>query len=161
MFLLCVCKQEFARLLKENFPTIDGAILLQRVHLFQMTISKTHTVNLAGLHNAMQQLNVLNAPSFALHYFVVPHDAYPLFANPTPVAAAIPTFPNNAHMIVLEMPLPEVAGYKRKVSEGTRFTPLDSPGYESIVELQLLWSDSVLSTCCGMLCRLPHQRLLQ
>jgi hypothetical protein len=111
-----VCGQELARLLKENFPTIDSAILQHLVHLFQMTVSKTHTVNILGLHNALQQLNVLNAPNFALLYFVVPPDVYPLFANPIPVGG---TFPNNVHMIVLEMPLPEIPGRKRKVSERT------------------------------------------
>ena len=80
-----------------------------------MTISKTHTVNLLGLHTAMEQLNVLNAPKFALLYFVVPPEVYPLFANPTPVAAGDHNvLPNNVHMIVVEMPLPEA---KRKVNE--------------------------------------------
>ena len=121
VFFFRVCKQELARLLKGNVPTIDGAILLQRVHLLQMTISKTHTVNLPGLHNAMQQLNVVNAPSFALFYFVVPPDVYPIFADPTPVGPAVATFPTNVHMIVLELPLP-AAGHKRKVSQWTTFT---------------------------------------
>ena len=111
-----MCAQELARLVKENFPTIDSAILRQLVHLFQMTVSKTHTVNIVGLHNALQQLNVLNAPNFALLYFVVPPDEYLLFANPTPVGGA---FPNNVHKIVLEMPLPEIPGHKRKVIERT------------------------------------------
>ena len=81
-----------------------------------MTISHTHSINLLGLHNAMQQLNVLAAPNFALLYFVVPTEAFPVFANPTPVAeGGHNLLPNNVHMIVLEVPLPETVGEKRKV----------------------------------------------
>jgi hypothetical protein len=81
-----------------------------------MTISKTHSVNLLGLHTAMQQLNVGNAPNFALFYFVVPTEVYPVFANPTPVAeGGHNALPNNVHFLVLEMPLPDTVGGKRKV----------------------------------------------
>ena len=133
--------------MKENYPTIDSAALQNLVHLFQMTISKTHTVNLRGLHNAMEQLKVLEGPKFALLYFVVPPDVYPVFANPTLVASGNHNaLPNNVHMIVLELPLPGT-GHKRKVSLYERVTGL-------------LYADSVLFTLRVALGRHPMQRLL-
>lgn len=82
-----------------------------------MTISKTHSINLLGLHNAMNELHVINPPAFALLYFVVPPDVQAVFANPTPVVAGGHNNPpNNVHMIVLEIPWPEQVGHKRKVS---------------------------------------------
>lgn len=106
---------EMALLLKPNFRTIDGAIRRHLVHLLQMTISKSHTINLLGLHSAMQDLNVINAPNFALLYFVVPPSVYPLFANPTPVTEGLHNaLPNNVHLLVLEMSLPETVGSRRK-----------------------------------------------
>jgi hypothetical protein len=104
-----------ARLLKANHPTIDGVIKYASVHLLQMTISPTHSINLGGLHTAMNELQVIGAPPVFL-YFVVPTNQFAVFANPTPVAVgAHVALPPNVHMLVLDMPLPETAGLKRKV----------------------------------------------
>ena len=90
--------------MKDNYKTIDGAA--HPHHLFQMTLSKTHSINLLGLHDAMSDLNVLAAPAFAILYFVVPKDVFPVFANPAPVAVgAHAALPANVHLMVLEMPL--------------------------------------------------------
>ena len=98
-----MCEQEIARLWKDNYPTIDSAMRLQRLHLFQMTVSSTHGVNITGLDTALRQLGAPIAPDFALLYFVVPPDVFSKFNNPT---AEDGEFPDNVQMAVLEIPLP-------------------------------------------------------
>ena len=108
--------QQLGRPLQKNFAAIDAVIRTpNRVHLLQMTISNTHTINLRGLHKAMTSLGVV-APTFAFLYFVVPPDAYAQFANPPYVTHKDhKLLPNNVRIIVLEIPWPEQVGQKRKV----------------------------------------------
>lgn len=97
--------QEFARLLKSNWPTIDAAVhLLHHKYLFQMTVSKTHTVNLAGLIKVLTDLGVLGQPCTLV--FVVPWDIYPDYKHH--VGSMVPpgsTLPANVNLLVLELPL--------------------------------------------------------
>ncbi len=113
-FLLCTA-QEYGRPVKENYKTMDGA--LHPHHLFQMTLSRSHSINLLGLHSAMSDLNALAAPAFAILYFVVPPDVFPVFAHPAPVAVgAHVALPANVHLMVLELPLRKAdVKIKRKV----------------------------------------------
>ena len=72
--MLRVCtSQEYVIPNKANFPTIDAAF--RPGHLFQMTVSRTHTVNLDALEAAMRALGVKRA----ILYFVVPEDIFPDF----------------------------------------------------------------------------------
>jgi len=118
--------QQYARLLKSNFPTIDSA--LHQKHLFQMTVSEHHSVNLAGLNKAMTELGLRAAagagagvaagaaagaaaaagpaaPLECFLYFVVPPDVYPKYkhlpGSMVPVGSALPA---NVKLIVLELP---------------------------------------------------------
>jgi hypothetical protein len=69
--VLRLCEQEYARLFKDNFPTIDAAA--RPMHLFQMTVSATHSVNLAGLHAAMAGLGLIAAGGGAAAAAAVPY----------------------------------------------------------------------------------------
>ena len=133
--------QEYARLLKSNFPTIDGARYLK--HLFQMTVSPSHSINLAGLNRAMTELGLIGGgapaqPCFL--YFVVPPDVYPVYQHKAgsmvPSGSALPA---NVTLAVVEIPLPEVqpqpdaaaaaaaaggAGSKRKAEDADTIAPI-------------------------------------
>ena len=136
-------EQEYARLLKSNFPTIDGA--RYQKHLFQMTVSPSHSVNLAGLTRAMTELGLIGgggaapaAQSCVLH-FAVPPDVYPVYQHKAgsvvPLGSALPA---NVTLSVVEIPLPEVqpqpdaaaaaaalggAGSKRKAEDADTIAP--------------------------------------
>jgi hypothetical protein len=96
-------------LLKESFPTIDAAAYQK--HLFQMTVSPTHSVNLNGLHAAMTGLGLLGgggAPPTCFLYFAVPPDVFPIYQHKAgsmvPSGSALPP---NISLVVLEIPLPQ------------------------------------------------------
>lgn len=98
-------------MLKESFPTIDAAAYQK--HLFQMTVSPTHSVNLNGLQAAMTGLGLLGAggapPTYFL-YFAVPPDVFPIYQHkagsmvPSGTTSALPP---NISLVVLEIPLPQ------------------------------------------------------
>jgi hypothetical protein len=101
--------QDYARLLKKNFPTIDGVIWQK--HLFQMTVSDTHSVNLAGLNKAMIELGLIggaaDTPQPCVLYFVAPPDIFPSFKHKLgSIVPAGSTLPENVDVAVLEIPLP-------------------------------------------------------
>jgi hypothetical protein len=96
--------QEYARLLKSNYPTIDAA--LKPKHLFQMTVSATHSINMNGLHQALTGLGLVQKQCNL--YFVVPPDIYPIFKNPSIVPSG-KSLPDNVGLMVLELPLQRVA----------------------------------------------------
>ena len=80
-----------------------------------MTVSPTHSVNIAGLNKAMTDLSLIGgtqgAPQLCLLYFAVPPDVYPMYqhgpGSMVPVGSEIPA---NVALIVLEIPLPEPLG---------------------------------------------------
>lgn len=81
--------------------------MIWQKHLFQMTVSKTHSVNLAGLNTAMAELG-LTADQRCCLYFVVPPDIFPTFVhNPGLIVPSRSTLPENVDLAVLEIPLPE------------------------------------------------------
>ena len=97
--------QDYARPLKTNYPTMDAAARPQ--HLFQMTVSSTHSINCNGLQRALTGLGL--AQKQCILYFVVPPDIYPNFANPymEPTGTILP---DNVSLMVLELPLRRLAG---------------------------------------------------
>ena len=100
--------QEYARLLKKNFPTIDAARFLK--HLFQMTVSPSHTMNLAGFNKAMKELGLIGegAAKPCILWFVVPPDVFPVYQHkPGSMVPAGSVLPANVTLAVLEIPLPE------------------------------------------------------
>lgn len=112
LLLLFVCLsvyQEYARLLKSNFKTIDGA--LYQKHLFQMTVSPSHSVNLAGLNAALAGLGLIgesDSPQPAILYFAVPPDVFPVYRHvPSCIVPVGEALPSNVSLMVLEIPLPE------------------------------------------------------
>jgi hypothetical protein len=129
--------QEYACLLKSNFPTIDGA--RRPKHLFQMTVSTTHSINLAGLNQAMIELGLIGgaAPQECFLHFVVPTDVYPKYKHAA--AAMVPpgsSLPQNVRLTVVEIPLPAQpdaaaaaaagggAGSKRKAEDADTIAPM-------------------------------------
>lgn len=102
--------------MKENFPTIDA--VAYRNHLFQMTVSPTHSVNINGLLATMKDLDLLgpggasasgaaaaSQPCFL--YFAVPPDVFSMYQHKA--GAMVPTgsvLPANISLVVLEIPLP-------------------------------------------------------
>lgn len=134
--------QEYARLLKSNFPTIDGA--RYRKHLFQMTVSPSHSINLAGLNRAMTELGLIGGAAAApaqpcVLYFAVPPDVYPVYQHKAgsmvPPGSALPA---NVTLAVVEIPLSVVqpppdaaaaaaavggAGSKRKAEDADTIAP--------------------------------------
>ena len=100
---MLVHSQEYARLRRSNYPTIDAA--LRPLHLFQMTVSETHSINARGLDNALTQLNWKGAEKCFL-WFVVPDDVFPVFREPYMEPAGV-AVPENVHLGVLEIPLPK------------------------------------------------------
>jgi len=103
-------KGEYARLLKSNFKTIDAARFPK--HLFQMTVSPTHSINLLGLNAAMMDLGLIGKPGGAQQcalYFAVPPDIHPVYQHkPGSMVPADSTLPANISLMVLEIPLPEL-----------------------------------------------------
>jgi hypothetical protein len=105
----CSHSQEYARLLKATFPTIDAALF--RKHLFQMTVSPEHSVNLAGLNAAMAQLGLIGPGGAATHpctlYFAVPPDIFPIYKHkPGSMVPSGSVLPANVTLAVLEIPTP-------------------------------------------------------
>lgn len=106
VLLRCARPQEYARLLQANYKTIDSARFPK--HLFQMTVSPTHSLNLAGLQAAMSGLGRAAGPQPCLFYFVVPPDVYPTYRHlPAAIVPAGAQLPANVALLVLEIPLPE------------------------------------------------------
>ena len=94
-------------MLKSNYPTIDAARFV--MHLFQMTVSPTHSVNLAGLNAAMMSLGLIGTPAGPQPcrlYFVVPPDVFPVYQHkPGSMVPAGSALPANVQLMVLEIPL--------------------------------------------------------
>lgn len=74
-----------------------------------MTVSPTHSLNLAGLNAAMSGLGLIGkpgGPQQCLFYFVVPTDIYPKYQHvPGSVVPAGAALPANVALLVLEIPL--------------------------------------------------------
>lgn len=138
-FLGLLIWQEYARLLKSNFPTIDAALFPK--HLFQMTVSPEHSVNLAGLNAAMTQLRLIGGGAVqpCTLYFAVPPDIFPIYQHkPGSIVPAGSTLPANVTLAVLEIPTPKAVvataaaapsvtsattGSKRKVEDADTIQP--------------------------------------
>src|SRR6185437_7682424 len=78
---------------------------------FQMTVSPSHTINLAGLNRAMTELGLIGGSGPAqpcVLYLAVPPDVYPVYQHKAgsmvPPGSALPA---NVTLAVLEIPLPE------------------------------------------------------
>lgn len=70
-----VQNDQYGQTLKSNFPTIDG--LRKPVHLFQMTVGKTHSVNVAGLKATADKM--YDRRQNVRLYFVVPPNKFSTF----------------------------------------------------------------------------------
>ena len=97
---VCVMFQEYARLLKPNYPVIDAA--LRPKHLFQMTVSETHSINVKWLHQIRTELGLEQTP--CILYVVVPWDIYPTFQNPS-ILPSGESLPDDVRVMVMELPL--------------------------------------------------------
>jgi len=71
---LCPSDAHYCKPVYPNFPAVDALMLPG--NLFQMTVSKTHSVKHAALKRVLEQLP--DVPLYDL-YFVVPEDIYPSF----------------------------------------------------------------------------------
>lgn len=117
---------DYARLLKSNFPTIDAARYGNgyQKHLFQMTVSPSHSVNLAqpGLTRAMTELGWIGGGGAAaasdsaaqpcVLYLAVPPDVYPVYQHKggsvVPLGSTSTSalsLPANVTLSVVEIPL--------------------------------------------------------
>lgn len=117
---------DYARLLKSNFPTIDAAEPRNgyQKHLFQMTVSPSHSVNLAqpGLTRAMTELGWIGGGGAAaasdsaaqpcVLYLAVPPDVYPVYQHKggsvVPLGSSSTSalsLPANVTLSVVEIPL--------------------------------------------------------
>jgi hypothetical protein len=94
--------------MKSNFKTIDSALYPK--HLFQMTVSPSHSINLAGLNAAMTSLGLMGkppGPQPCTLYFAVPPDVFPIYQHkPGSMVPSGSLLPNNVTLMVLEIPLP-------------------------------------------------------
>ena len=76
-----------------------------------MTVSPSHSVNLAGLNAAMTGLGLIGGLAGAQQctlYFTVPSDVYPVYQHK--VGSMVPSgsaLPGNVALMVLEIPLPQ------------------------------------------------------
>jgi hypothetical protein len=106
-FCSCRCfHQEYARLLKKNFPTIDAARFKKL--LFQMTVSPSHSVNLAGLKKAMTELGLIGGAGpdeLCILFFAVPPDVFPVYQHkPGAMVPSGSVLPRNVALAVLDKP---------------------------------------------------------
>ena len=98
-----------------------------------MTVSSTHSINLAGLNAAMTGLGLIGTPAgaqFCSLYFAVPPDIYPVFQHK--VGSMVPVgsvLPGNVSLMVLEIPLPETPTVVATTSSSsTAASPSTPPG---------------------------------
>ena len=117
-------------MLKSNFKTIDSA--LRPKHLFQMTVSSTHSVNLAGLNASMTALGLIGKPAGTQPctlYFAVPPDVYPIYQHkPGSMVPVGSILPGNVSLMVLEIPLPETPVVAAAASSSIAASPSTPPG---------------------------------
>ena len=78
-----------------------------------MTVSPTHSINLAGLNAAMAGLGLIGKPigsQRCILYFAVPPDVFPVYQHkPGSMVPSGSALPDNVTLMVLEIPLPAAA----------------------------------------------------